>query len=249
MVEKLIKYYSKESIHNRYNKQLSGLVLFFTIFLIIIIILFNILFSINKLSINFFKFYTIISLLSFVIIIGCIIKLIREFLKKYNISSFSKIKSETFEIDKIKIKKFLINNNLYSKDKINILIKEINNHVSLKNNKEKVVTMALILTNIISTGFFIINYRDQYNSINYNEAIEKAIIVYFVASIIYVFINISYNNIIFFIEMLNDIRNKNVDYKMLIHILNDIMITEDFNNETISVSNIIKNKIKSLIKL
>ena len=36
---------------------------------------------------------------------------------------------------------------------------------------------------------------------------------------------------------------------MLIHILNDIMITEDFNNETISVSNIIKNKIKSLIKL
>lgn len=224
MVEKLIKYYSKESIHNRYNKQLSGLVLFFTIFLIIIIILFNILFSINKLSINFFKFYTIISLLSFVIIIGCIIKLIREFLKKYNISSFSKIKSETFE-------------------------KEINNHVSLKNNKEKVVTMALILTNIISTGFFIINYRDQYNSINYNEAIEKAIIVYFVASIIYVFINISYNNIIFFIEMLNDIRNKNVDYKMLIHILNDIMITEDFNNETISVSNIIKNKIKSLIKL
>ena len=109
--------------------------------------------------------------------------------------------------------------------------------------------MALILTNIISTGFFIINYRDQYNSINYNEAIEKAIIVYFVANIIYVFINISYNNIIFFIEMLNDIRNKNVDYKMLIHILNDIMITEDFNNETISVSNIIKNKIKSLIKL
>lgn len=143
----------------------------------------------------------------------------------------------------------MINNNLYSKDKINILIKEINNHVSLKNNKEKVVTMALILTNIISTGFFIINYRDQYNSINYNEAIEKAIIVYFVANIIYVFINISYNNIIFFIEMLNDIRNKNVDYKMLIHILNDIMITEDFNNETISVSNIIKNKIKSLIKL
>ena len=108
MVEKLLKFYNKESIYSNYIKKLSLLALFLLIFMLIVIVLFNILFWIEKLYINYLYFYAIIIILFLIITTLCIIKFEKEFLEENNILSFKNLHNHCFQIDKIKIKKFLI---------------------------------------------------------------------------------------------------------------------------------------------
>lgn len=76
--------------------------------MLIVMVLFNILFWIKKLYINYLYFYAIIIILFLIITTLCIIKFEKEFLEKNNILSFKNLHNHCFQIDKIKIKKFLI---------------------------------------------------------------------------------------------------------------------------------------------
>ncbi len=252
MVEKLLDFYNNESMYNNYIKKFSLLILFLLIFVLSIIVFFNIIFWIKQLSINYFYFHTIIFLLFLIIIILCIIKFEKEFLKKNNISSFKNLHNHCFQVDKIKIKKFLIDNNIYNKDKINVLIKEINYYNNIQKKNEGDITLIFFLTNIISTGFYIINYRDANNSINYIEAFNKAIIIYIVVALIYIVIKIIFNDIEFFKQLYRDLTNKSNEYERLIHILNDIVLTENLDEKNISIikniKNVILNKINSIMQ-
>lgn len=252
MVEKLLKFYNKESIYSNYIKKLSLLNLFLLIFMLIVMVLFNILFWIKKLYINYLYFYAIIIILFLIITTLCIIKFEKEFLEKNNILSFKNLHNHCFQIDKIKIKKFLIDNNIYNKDKIGILIKEINCYNNIKKRNEGDITLVFFITNIISTGFYIINYRDISSNINYVEALQKAIIIYIVAAIIYIIIKVISNDIEFFKQLYRGLTNKSNEYERLIHILNDIVLTEDLNEKNDSIIKNIKrvllNKINSIIQ-
>lgn len=142
-------------------------------------------------------------------------------------------------------------NNIYNKDKIGILIKEINCYNNIKKRNEGDITLVFFITNIISTGFYIINYRDISSNINYVEAFQKAIIIYIVAAIIYIIIKVISNDIEFFKQLYRDLTNKSNEYERLIHILNDIVLTEDLNEKNDSIIKNIKrvllNKINFII--
>lgn len=242
LLEKLLNYYNKKSIVNKYFKQLSILCLLWIIALMII--LFLTFFKLKSLFHNIFILYIFLVIISLVSAIVLFVKHRKIFLNKYG---FSSIRKDSFQYDKLKIKNFLIDNDLYNMEKIKVLIENINYNYSNNIKKEKEITMGFILTNIISTGFFIVNYRDLYNTINYIEALKNALIIYICTGIIYISIKIIISNVNFIKELYIDLTNKNTDYKRLINILNDILLTEDVGNTIITnIKNRLLSKIKSI---